>query len=127
MWGKNPAQGFKNPAGFLKPCGVFNFDLFFHYDRIFILGSKCICFTNLRLYLCIKVVLSILYHQKGDVILPNSGAAKKNWWLLKESAVLETFLSQQKKKTTVIYAKNTDASCTQQVNDINGKKYLPFQ
>ena len=45
----------------------------------------------------------------------------------KESAVLETFLPQQKKKTTVIYAKNTDASWTQQVNDINGKKYLPFQ
>ena len=44
-----------------------------------------------------------------------------------ESAVLETFLPQQKKKTTVIYAKNTDASCTQQVSDINGKKYLPFQ
>ena len=45
----------------------------------------------------------------------------------KESAVLETYLPQQKKKTTVIYAKITDASCTQQVNDINGKKYLPFQ
>ena len=62
-------QGFKNPAGFInstgffeKSRGVFNFDLFFHYDRIFILGSKCICFTIFRLYLCIKVVLSILYH-----------------------------------------------------------------
>ena len=45
----------KNPAGFLTLT-------FFHYDRIFILGSKCICFTNLSMYLCIKVVLSILYH-----------------------------------------------------------------
>ena len=41
--------------------------------------------------------------------------------------VLETLLPQQKKKTTDIYAKNTDASYTQQVYDINGKKYLPFQ
>ena len=41
--------------------------------------------------------------------------------------VLETLLPQQKKKTTDIYAKNTDASITQQVYDINGKKYLPFQ
>ena len=45
----------------------------------------------------------------------------------KESAVLETYLPQQKKKTTVIYTKNTDASCTQQVNYIKGKKYLLFQ
>ena len=56
----------KKPWGvfppFENPLGVFNFDLFFHYDRIFILGSQYICFTNLRLYLCFKVVLSILYH-----------------------------------------------------------------
>ena len=36
--------------------------------------------------------------------------------------VLETLLPQQKKKTTDIYAKNTDASITQQVYDIDGKK-----
>ena len=45
----------------------------------------------------------------------------------KRERVLETLLPQQKKKTTDIYAKNTDASYTQQVYDINGKKYLPFQ
>ena len=51
----------KKPVGFLEnPAVFFYFDLFFHYDRIFILGSKCICFTNLSLYLCIKVVLSLL-------------------------------------------------------------------
>ena len=63
MWGKNPAQGFKNPAGFSKnPAFFFTLTFFFHYDRIFILGSKCICFTNLSLYLCIKVFLSLLHH-----------------------------------------------------------------
>ena len=60
-----------------KPAGVFYFDIFFHYDRIIIFGPKCLCFTNLSLYLCIKVVLSILYHKKGDMILSNSGEAKK--------------------------------------------------
>ena len=62
----------ENPAFFFL-------DLLFHYDRIFILGSKCICSKNLSLYLCIKVVLSLLHHQKGGVILPNSVAVLCNF------------------------------------------------
>ena len=56
MVGGKPAQGFKKATGF------FYFDLLFYYDGTFILGSKCICFINLSLYLCIKVVLSLLHH-----------------------------------------------------------------
>ena len=77
MWGKNPAHGLKYPAGF------FNFDHFFHHDGIYFFSHNYICFAPLCLFLCILVVLSLLHHQKDDVILPNSGAAKKtNWWLL---------------------------------------------
>ena len=43
--GGKPRAGFlkprgvlKNPAGFLENPAFFYFDLFFHYDRIFILG-----------------------------------------------------------------------------------------
>ena len=58
---------------------VFFFTLtFFHYDKCFILGSKCTWFTNLSLYLCIKVVLDRLHHWKDEVIFPNSGEAKTN-------------------------------------------------
>ena len=81
--GEKPRAGFKKPRGVLeKPCGVFNFDHFFHYDGIYFFSHNHICFAPLCLYLCILVVLSLLHHWKDDVILPNSGVAKKNWWLL---------------------------------------------
>ena len=40
-------------------------------------GPNAYVLLNLSLYLCIKVALSLLHHWKGDVILPNSDAAKK--------------------------------------------------
>ena len=67
---------------------VFNFDHFFHYDGIYFFSHNHICFAPLCLYLCILVVLSLLYHKKDDVILPNSGVAKKNWWLLLDKIVI---------------------------------------
>ena len=64
MQGLKPRGGLKTLQGFQKKKNAFFFTLtfFFHYDRIFILGSKCICFTNLSLHLCIKVVMSLLHH-----------------------------------------------------------------
>ena len=62
MWGKTCAGFLKSLRHFIiKPCVcVFLLLSLFHYDRIFIFGSKCIFFTNLSLYLCIKLVLSLL-------------------------------------------------------------------
>ena len=83
--GEKPRAGFKKTRGvFEKPRGFFNFDHFFHYDGIYFFSHNHICFAPLCLYLCILVVLSLLHHWKDDVILPNSGVAKKNWWLLTE-------------------------------------------
>ena len=80
--GEKPRAGLEKPRrGFQKPRGVFNFDHFFHHDGIYFFSHNYICFAPLCLYLCNLVVLSLLLHKKDDVILPNSGVAKKNWWL----------------------------------------------
>ena len=71
MWGE------KFRAGFEKTRGFFNFDHFFHHDAIHFFSHNYICFDPLCLYLCILVVLSLLHHEKDDVILPKSGVAKK--------------------------------------------------
>ena len=80
--GEKPRAGLEKPRGvFQKPRGFFNFDHFFHHDGIYFFSHNYICFAPLCLYLCNLVVLSLLHHKKDDVILPNSGVAKKNWWL----------------------------------------------
>ena len=76
--GEKPRAGLEKPRGvFQKPRGFFNFDHFFHHDGIYFVSHNYICFAPLCLYLCNLVVLSLLHHWKDDVILPNSGVAKK--------------------------------------------------
>ena len=105
--GEKPRAGFKKTRGvFEKPRGVFNFDHFFHYDGMYFFSHNHICFAPLCLYLCILVVLSLLHHKKDDVILPNSGVAKKK--LVAVHIYLQAICKRIKYLASLIRA---DATC----------------
>ena len=96
MWGENPARGWKNPA---NPHFFFYFNRFFHHDGIYFFSHNYICFAPLCLYLCNLVVLSLLHHWKDDVILPNSGVAKKTGGCSEQSLIFHLLPKRSKAHT----------------------------